>query len=339
MNQMCPQGIIHLLAEASDELRTSIRNDGLWHTMQTQDARNIQLGVLFSPVEGVHRNEMSGLGKSIDDYPNGVKLAAGERQTHNEIHINAFPFPGMNTQRLQQSRRPHMISLHPSTHVAFRNIASSLMFYTGPPELCLQIMIHLGAARVDGIFGSVCFIEYLFVQPMVLWNHQMILESESAFLIHTKIVDIRVTFSQPPLNVCDSRIDALSCDDFPSQHRGEGYIILSHDRGYLNAKFFPRDTNNRQVVVVYFAAQGICNHIRLTGMIMNLKIIVLDQLQSSPLPHVQIGLREKVLQSLVVGEHMSHIPKKIMPSGTQGMNHSGQFKMSGIMLFMRVQLT
>jgi hypothetical protein len=58
---------MQLLPEASDELGTSIRNDGLWHTMQTQDARNIQLDVLFSPIEGVHRNEMSGLGKSVDD--------------------------------------------------------------------------------------------------------------------------------------------------------------------------------------------------------------------------------------------------------------------------------
>jgi hypothetical protein len=47
--------------------------------MQIQDARNIQLGILFNPVEGVHRNEMSELGKSVDDYPNGVKFAAGER--------------------------------------------------------------------------------------------------------------------------------------------------------------------------------------------------------------------------------------------------------------------
>jgi hypothetical protein len=84
---------MQLLPEASDELGTSIRNGGLWDTMQTQEARNIQLNVLFSPVEGVHRNEMSGLGKLVNDYPNGVKLAAGERQTHNEIHTDVFPFP------------------------------------------------------------------------------------------------------------------------------------------------------------------------------------------------------------------------------------------------------
>jgi hypothetical protein len=196
-------------------------------------------------------------------------------------------------------------------------------------------MIYFCAARVDGIFGSVSFSKYLLVQLMVLWNHQTILEPESAFLIHTKIVDFRVTFSQPPLNVCDSRIDALSCNDFPSQHQGEGHIILSHDGNYLNARLFLGDANNRQVDAVSFTTQSIRNHVRLTRMIVNLKIIVLDQLQPSSLPHVQIILSQKVLQALVVGEDMSHIPKKIMPAGTQGMNHIGQFKiMSGIVLFM-----
>jgi hypothetical protein len=123
---------------------------------------------------------------------------------------------------------------------------------------------------VDGIFGSVSFIKYLLAQTMVLWNHQMILEPESASLIHTKTVDFRVIFSQHPLNVCDSHIDALSYNDFPSQHRGEGHIILSHDRGYLNARFFPGDTDSEQVVTVSFATQGICNHVHLTGMIVNL---------------------------------------------------------------------
>jgi hypothetical protein len=106
--------------------------------------------------------------------------------------------------------------------------------------------------------------------------------------------------------------------------------------GYSNARFFPRDTDNRQVVAVSFVAQGIYNQICLIRMIVNLKIIILDQLQPSPLPHVQIRLSEKVLQALVVSEFVSHIPKNIMPPGTQGMNHSGQIKiMSGIVLFMR----
>jgi hypothetical protein len=118
VDQMCPQGSMQLLLEASDELGPSVRNDGLRHTMQTQDVRNIQLNVLLSPVEGVHQNEMSRLGKSVDDYLNGVKLATRERQTHNEIHTVVFPSQDRNTQRLQQSSRPHVVSLDPLTHVA-----------------------------------------------------------------------------------------------------------------------------------------------------------------------------------------------------------------------------
>jgi hypothetical protein len=45
------------------------------------------------------------------------------------------------------------------------------------------------------------------------------LEPECAFLTHMKTVDLRATFSHPPLNVCDSLIAALTCNDFPSQHR------------------------------------------------------------------------------------------------------------------------
>jgi hypothetical protein len=38
-----------------------------------------ELSVLLSPVEGVHQNETSILSKSVDNYLDGVKLAAGER--------------------------------------------------------------------------------------------------------------------------------------------------------------------------------------------------------------------------------------------------------------------
>jgi hypothetical protein len=106
--------------------------------MQTHDVRNIQLGVLFSHVEGVHWNEMSRLGKSVNDYPDGVKLVARERQTHNEIHTDVFSFLGRNTHRLQQSCRPHMICLDPSTRVTFPNITSSLTFHTGSPNCAFK---------------------------------------------------------------------------------------------------------------------------------------------------------------------------------------------------------
>jgi hypothetical protein len=108
----------------------------------------------------------------------------------------------------------------------------------------------------------------------------------------------------------------------------------------MNVGFFPSGADSRLVVAVSFATQGIRNHIRLTGVIMNLEIIILDQFQPSPLTHVYISLSENVLQALVVGEDMNHIPKKIVPSSPQSKNNNSQFKiMRGIVLFMKVQLS
>jgi hypothetical protein len=70
-------------------------------------------------------------------------------------------------------------------------------------------------------------------------------------------------------------------------------------------------------MAMVLVAQGIYNDIRLSRMIMNLQIIVLDQFQSSSLAHVRIRLGEDILQALVVGEDMDHIIKKIMPPHPQ----------------------
>jgi hypothetical protein len=130
---------------------------------------------------------------------------------------------------------------------------------------------------------------------MILWNHHTVHEPQHAFIIHAETVDLGITVGQPSLDMCDSLITSLSCNDFPSQHWDEGHVILSHVWRYSNAGFFPSEADNRQVVEVSFAAQGIHSHICLTGVIMNLEILILDQLQPSSLTYVQISLSENVL--------------------------------------------
>jgi hypothetical protein len=153
--------------------------------------------------------------------------------------------------------------------------------------------------------------------------------------MHMEIGNLGITFSEPSLDMCDSFIIALSRNDFPSRHRGEGHVILSHVRRYSNTGFFPSEADSRQVVVVSFAARGISNHIGLTEVIMNLEIIVPDQLQPSSLVHVQISLSENVLQALMVGEDVNYIPQKIVLPCPQAKNNDNQCKiMRGIVLFM-----
>jgi hypothetical protein len=73
---MCPQGGMEVLPKLGDKLGSSVRNDCLGHTMHTHDTSKVQLGILLSPVVGVHQNEMSRLGESIHNPPYGIILVA-----------------------------------------------------------------------------------------------------------------------------------------------------------------------------------------------------------------------------------------------------------------------
>jgi hypothetical protein len=69
-----------------------------------------------------------------------------------------------------------MICLDPSISVTFRHIASCLVLHSCPPELRFQVMIHLGAARVNRILGCVRFNKDLLSQPLVMWNDYSVFE-------------------------------------------------------------------------------------------------------------------------------------------------------------------
>jgi hypothetical protein len=56
---------------------------------------------------------------------------------------------------------------------------------------------------------------------------------------------------------------------------------------------------------VLLPTEGIRNQIHLARMIMNLQIIILNELQPSALPKVEILLSEYVLQTLVIGVHLA----------------------------------
>jgi hypothetical protein len=80
---------------------------------------------------------------------------------------------------------------------------------------------------------------------LVRTGHPRLRVGRHTFLIQTKTVDLRITLGQPSLDMHFIFITALSCNDFPSQHQGEGHIILSHVRRYSNARFFPSDADSR----------------------------------------------------------------------------------------------
>src|SRR3954468_21314433 len=64
---------------------------------------------------------------------------------------------------------------------------------------------------------------------------------------------------------------------------------------------------------VALTAQHICNDICFARMILHIQVIVLNQLQPSALPDVQLPLGEDILQTLMIREYVTTVTNKIMP--------------------------
>jgi hypothetical protein len=55
---------------------------------------------------------------------------------------------------------------------------------------------------------------------------------------------------------------------------------------------------------------------------MDFQIIILDQLQLSPLSQIQVRLGKDVFKTLVVCVDLTLVPNKIMPPNLEGVDHS-----------------
>jgi hypothetical protein len=61
-----------------------------------------------------------------------------------------------------------------------------------------------------------------------------------------------------------------------------------------------------------FAAKRICNHVSFAGMIMDFQIVILYPFQPPSLSHIQIGLSENILETLVIRVDIAAITHQVM---------------------------
>jgi hypothetical protein len=80
---------------------------------------------------------------------------------------------------------------------------------------------------------------------------------------------------------------------------------------------------HHQVVAVMLATQCIGYNVCLAGVVVDAQIVVLDQLQPSPLPQVQLRLGEDILQALVISINVALVTYQIVPPNLQGVNDNG----------------
>jgi hypothetical protein len=101
--------------------------------MQASYLVNVNFSILFRPVGGVYRQEMSCLGQSVHNDPNGIMVPGGIGQSHDKIHANILPFPRWYGEGLQSACYLQMTGLDSLVGVTFGYIFGNFPLYSGPP--------------------------------------------------------------------------------------------------------------------------------------------------------------------------------------------------------------
>jgi hypothetical protein len=80
---------------------------------------------------------------------------------------------------------------------------------------------------------------------------------------------------------------------------------------------------NHQVVAVMLVTQSVGYDVCLAGVVVNVQVVVLDQLQPPSLSQVQLRLGEDILQALVIGINVALVSHQIVPPYLEGVNDRG----------------
>jgi hypothetical protein len=110
------------------------------------------------------------------------------------------------------------------------------------------------------------------------------------------------------MEMTHSNVCPLDGNDVFFDSWNESYAVQSTMWDNSETWFFGITTGGRRLdrdmVASVFAAQGIGNHICLARVIMNFQLIILDQFYPSSLPHIQVRLSEKILQTFMISVDM-----------------------------------
>jgi hypothetical protein len=90
--QLGIQGFMHPLPKHQSKLSPSIQHNLLWHSIEIDYPRHIQLYYFRSRVGCVDKYKVSHLCQSIHNHPNGIIDRLSFLQTHDKIYDNLFHF-------------------------------------------------------------------------------------------------------------------------------------------------------------------------------------------------------------------------------------------------------
>src|SRR3954466_14792319 len=127
---------------------------------------------------------MSNLGQVINDNKDSIVALLRPRKTGDKVHLNVVPLPLRNLEWLKEPCWLLVLCFHSPAHITLGDKTGNIPLNTSPPKTLLEILIHLGATRVDGQFGIMSLLHDDLSQVSLLGNNHSIFKHHGAITMH-----------------------------------------------------------------------------------------------------------------------------------------------------------
>jgi len=130
---------------------------------------------------------MRTLGQSVHYDPDGVMPSKSSWQMGHKVHRDAIPFPHWYLQGLHNPTGSLMLYLCLLTGQTCRHELCYLLLHTLPPEIFLEILVHLSHARMQTETTFVSFLQDQLLHLDIVGNTHHALKSKYAITTQGKI--------------------------------------------------------------------------------------------------------------------------------------------------------
>src|SRR4051812_46321117 len=210
-----------------------------------------------------------------------------------------------------------MDSFHSAADITLGDILGTIPFQTRPPILCLQVHVHLCAARMDRKNRIVRLLENLLSQTRVVRNKHPVFKEKRALIINVEGLILRKLKFRDDLS--GVRITKLTRANLFFQERGSQKVQempLFHDFKVELTEFLAQERLllfYHEVVDISFSAKRISHDVCFAWSVVDGHIKVIDCFNPSPLPKVEIRLSEDILQTFVVRKDLTTVARQVVP--------------------------
>jgi hypothetical protein len=188
-------------------------------------------------------------------------------------------------------------------------------------------MVHLIPSWVKGISRLVCLMKYLILQllnirhtdPSFVPQHSLLIFQKTRLLLFLDVtLDLMnlLIFHLTSMNLLEQTRTNFHLHDF----------CIGDDSKVELVELFTQlkwHAIHHQLTHMRLETQSVSYHFSFPRVIVDSQIVILDMLQPSSLPKVQVQLCEDVLQTLVICVYLTSLSHQIVPPNLESVNYIG----------------